>query len=232
MSLLHKRRGKSQASLEQIEACREILTEIQPASVRAVCYRLFTMGLISDMSKNSTNKVSIQLVYARENGLIPWGWTVDETREAERVSVWSDPNAIIEAAVKGYRRDYWQDQDVRVKVWFEKGTVRGTLAPVPNKLGVTFRVMHGFASATTVTTIAELSNESHKLSAPIHTRVERERSVRLPGAWHGAVMEERRFGARSISRQSSTPTGRAAMASRHDRERLLCRLSTIERSSA
>ncbi len=56
-------RGKSQASKQLIEAAYEILNEIQPASVRAVCYRLFTAGLIDSMSKSNTNRVSTQLVY-------------------------------------------------------------------------------------------------------------------------------------------------------------------------
>lgn len=157
-----KGRGKAKATIELIAACIGILAEIQPASVRAVCYRLFTMGLIPNMSKNSTNKVGTQLVHAREKGLIPWARIVDETREAERVSVWSDPDEIINAAVRGYRRNYWQDQEYRVEVWSEKGTVRGTLAPVLNELGVTFRVMHGFASATALNTISEMSNECDK----------------------------------------------------------------------
>ena len=155
-------RGKAQATMELIEACQEILAEIQPASVRAVCYRLFTLGLIPDMSKGSTNKVSTQLVWAREQGVIPWEWVVDETREAERVSMWSDPDQIIKAAVNGYRRDRWQEQQYRVEVWSEKGTVRGTLAPVLSGLGVTFQVMHGFASATAINNIAEMSNQSNK----------------------------------------------------------------------
>ena len=150
-------RGKARATIELIEACQEILAEIQPATVRAVCYRLFTMGLIPDMSKNSTNKVGTQIVWAREQGHIPWAWVVDETREAERINTWSNSDAIIRAAVTTYRRDYWQDQPNRVEVWSEKGTVRGTIAPVLNDLGVTFRVMHGFASATTINTIAEES---------------------------------------------------------------------------
>ena len=153
-----KGRGKSRATLELIEACREILQEIQPASVRAVCYRLFTMQLLPDMSKNSTNKVSTQLTWAREQSLIPWEWVVDETRDAERIRAWANPDRIIQAAVHGYRRNNWQEQAYRVEVWSEKGTVRGTLAPVFNELGVTCGVMHGFASATAINTIADESN--------------------------------------------------------------------------
>lgn len=152
-------RGKAQATLKLIEACQAILREIQPATVRAVCYRLFTMGLIPDMSKSSTNRVSTQVVWAREKGIIPWKWVVDETREAERVYAWWNPEEIISATVNGYRRDYWQDQPYRVEVWSEKGTVRGTVAPVLDELGVTFRVMHGFASATTINSIADESTD-------------------------------------------------------------------------
>ena len=61
-TLKRRGRGKAQASLDLIHACHEIMNELQPASVRAVCYRLFTMGLLTDMSKGSTNKVSTQLV--------------------------------------------------------------------------------------------------------------------------------------------------------------------------
>jgi len=159
---IRRQRGKSAASLALVDAAATILGEIQPASVRAVCYRLFTMGLIDNMSKGNTNRVSTQLVWAREEGLIPWEWIVDETRSAERTSAWTNPDAIIDAAVSGYRRDYWQDQPRRIEVWSEKGTVRGTLAPVLNEYGVTFRVMHGYGSATAINAIAEESQEGVK----------------------------------------------------------------------
>jgi len=38
-------RGKSAKSLALIDACYEILQEIQPATVRAVCYQLFIRTL-------------------------------------------------------------------------------------------------------------------------------------------------------------------------------------------
>ena len=155
-------RGKSKSSLDLIAASYEILSEIHPASVRAVCYRLFTLGIIPNMSKGSTGKVSKQLVYARENGIIPWEWIVDETRAAEKVLTWTDPDERINAAVRNYRRDYWQEQPYRIEVWSEKGTVRGTLAPILDEFGVTFRAMHGYSSATVINTIAEESNMSDK----------------------------------------------------------------------
>ena len=41
-------------------------------------------------------------------------------------------------------------QPLAIEVWSEKGTVRGTLQPVLREFGVTFRVMHGYSSATTL----------------------------------------------------------------------------------
>jgi len=155
-------RGKGKRALRSIEAAADILEEIEPATVRAVCYRLFVAGLIQDMSKSSTNSVSRLLKLAREEDDIPWEWIVDESREAETVPCWNNPDEIIRATVRDYRRDNWQDQDCRVEVWSEKGTVRGTLGPVLDEYGVTFRVMHGYASATVVNAIAEDTIENTK----------------------------------------------------------------------
>jgi len=157
-----KGRGRAAKSVEMIEAMVEILEEIQPTSVRSVCYQLFNRKLIPDMSKGSTDKVGRLLREAREEGTIPWEYIVDESREAERIAQWDNAEQRIRCAVLNYRRDYWQDQDCVVEVWSEKGTVRGTLAPVLNKYGVTFRVMHGFASATVMNDIAEMTQESDK----------------------------------------------------------------------
>jgi hypothetical protein len=145
-----------------VSTARDILEQIQPATVRAVCYQLFTRKLIENMSKSCTNSVSRHLRIAREEGKIPWEWIVDESREAETAGRWSNPDAIINAAVRGYRRDYWQDQSCRVEVWSEKGTVRGTLGPVLSEYGITFRVMHGYGSATVVHDIADFSTDSDK----------------------------------------------------------------------
>ncbi|MGH8498023.1 MAG: hypothetical protein ACRERV_04325 [Methylococcales bacterium] len=63
-------RANAHKTVALIDAAHFVLKEIQPASVRAVCYKLFTLGEIPDMSKNSTNKVGRAMVHARENGII------------------------------------------------------------------------------------------------------------------------------------------------------------------
>jgi hypothetical protein len=114
------------------------------------------------MGKSSTNAISRLVTQAREQGDISWQWIVDESRQPERANRWRDTNEIIDAAVRGYRRDYWQDQPYRVEVWSEKGTIRGILGPVLDEYGITFRVMHGYASATVVNAVSDESVNDDK----------------------------------------------------------------------
>ena len=44
-----------------------------------------------------------------------------DARELERVASWSDPEEYIDATIRDYRRDYWDQQPCRVEVWSEKG---------------------------------------------------------------------------------------------------------------
>jgi hypothetical protein len=107
--------------------------------------------------KSETDRVSNLLKNAREDGLIPWDWIVDETREAEIPSTWRDPEEFARVQKKRFRQDRWEYQHTHVEVWSEKGTVRGILWPILNQMGVTFRVFHGYGSATAIHEIAEES---------------------------------------------------------------------------
>lgn len=152
---LPRRRGKSVGTLRLEQAIVAIVDERHPITVRGVCYALFTMGLISSMSVNNTGKISRVMTDMRERDELDWTLIVDGSRAVDRVNLWSDPASIISAAVKGYRRNNWQDQPTLVEVWSEKSTVQGVLAPVLDDLGVTFRVMKGFGSFTAVRQAAE-----------------------------------------------------------------------------
>ena len=157
-------RGRASHTKNLITASHEILEEIAPATVRAVCYKLFVAKLIASMAKNETNKISRILARARERGEIPWEWIVDDSREPERVSAWNSPQTFAQCVINSYRRDYWDLQHQRVEVWSEKATIRGTLRPVLDEYGVTFRVMHGYGSSTAVKQIAD---ESSSEPAPL-----------------------------------------------------------------
>ena len=150
-----KGRGMAQRSLDLIEAMHAVTKAARPITGRGVGYKLFTRGLIASMARSDMARVYRLLLTAREQGNIPWDWIVDETREYERVSTWNDPEQYARCVATSYRRDFWNQQPVRVEVWSEKGTVRGVLQTVLDDLAVGFRVMHGFSSGTVVHNIAE-----------------------------------------------------------------------------
>jgi hypothetical protein len=143
-------RGMAQRSLDLISAMRGIAEAAQPITGRGVGYKLFTLGLIESMSPNEMQKVYRLLRIAREEGQIPWSWIVDESRELERVSTWNYPAEYAETVARSYRRDFWNQQPVRVELWSEKGTVRGLLKPVLDHYAVGFRVLHGFSGSTVI----------------------------------------------------------------------------------
>ena len=118
-------RGRTEKTMAMVAECWEILEANKPASIRGVCYQLFTRGLIPDMSKTSTNRISNLLARAREHVDIPWYWIVDEHRAGEQVPSWTDPQAFADATLNRYRVDRWQHQPRIVEVWSKKGTIRG-----------------------------------------------------------------------------------------------------------
>lgn len=106
------------------------------------------------MSKASTNRVGALLTRAREEGVIPWKYIVQEGRATEAVSSWADPAAFARSVQAAYWKDKWAAQPTRVIVVSEKGTVRGTLAPVLEDFEVEFLAVGGYASATRVRELA------------------------------------------------------------------------------
>src|SRR5262249_41099024 len=143
-----KGRGMAQRSLDLIEAIRVVTEAAQPITGRGVGYKLFTKGLIASMARSEMQRVYRLLKEARERGIIPWEWIVDETRAIERVPTWDDPEDYARCVAQSYRRDFWNQQPHRVQVWSEKGTVRGVLQPVLDHYAVGFLPVHGFNSAT------------------------------------------------------------------------------------
>jgi hypothetical protein len=148
-------RGMARQSLNLIGAMVEIVEAASPITGRGVGYQLFARGLIPSMSRSEMQRVYRLLKRAREDYTIDWDDIVDEARELEKVSSWSKPEDFARSATQQYRRDFWDQQPNRCEVWSEKGTIRGVLAPVLDRLGVGFRVHHGFSSATTVHEVAD-----------------------------------------------------------------------------
>jgi hypothetical protein len=152
-------RGRTKRSLDLIKAMYKAAEAAQPITGRGIGYKLFVAGLIPSMSRKDMRSVYRLLKEAREQGDIPWEWIVDETRAIEKVATWDDVESYAGSLAASYRRDFWNQQPVRVEVWSEKGTVRGVLAPVLDKYGIGFLSVHGFNSATSVYDVSQSNSE-------------------------------------------------------------------------
>jgi hypothetical protein len=155
-------RGRSQKNIDLIEHSKRILAEIKPSTSRGVAYQLFTRGLIENMGSKCVENVARQIVLAREEGLIPWRWIVDETRWEERSNSWDCLGDFGESVTSQYRKDFWQHQSAWLKVFSEKSTIGGVIRPVLSRFAVPFQIMHGYGSATSLHNVAEVSNSDDK----------------------------------------------------------------------
>jgi hypothetical protein len=149
------RRGRASATDQLITIMIEIAESIEPCSVRALAYQLFNRKLIPSMAKEHTARVSRLSVIAREEGLLPWDWIVDSTRQEQVISTWADPAEYAHTVQRAYRRNKWAALPRHISVWSEKSTVEGTLRPVLEKYEVPFQVLHGWSGATPVMDAAQ-----------------------------------------------------------------------------
>ena len=97
--------GHAQKSLNLIATMHDIAEATRPITVRGIGYKLFTRKLIRSMKKKNMQRVYRLLKEARERGLIPWSWIVDETREMEAPS-WNNPADFVSTVRNAYRRDF------------------------------------------------------------------------------------------------------------------------------
>lgn len=156
-------RGPSEKTRELIRFCRELLSELNPMTLRQLHYAIFSRKEIdytnTQKDYRRLSRVTTEARRAYREWELSWtpgskppefsfpgSWIVDETREAERVSVWNNAADYIETVKCAYRRDNWQDQPNYCEIWSEKGTVLSSIRPVARQWGVTLRVCHGFGS--------------------------------------------------------------------------------------
>jgi hypothetical protein len=141
-------RARHGKTLQRMNAIREIAEGRQPITVRGIAYALFIRGMTDSMATRNTQMVSRLVTQMREEGSLPWEWIVDNGRPVCATPSWDDPEAFMDSVLSQYRKDYWSHQPYDVRLWSEKATVAGTLAPVRKRYGVPFQFLKGFNSAT------------------------------------------------------------------------------------
>jgi hypothetical protein len=83
---------------------------------------------------------------ARLAGLIDWSAIEDRTRNLHRLSVWRNPERIIDSAAGWYLTDKWSSQEYRIEVWIEKEALAGVFERICDELEVPFFACRGYTS--------------------------------------------------------------------------------------
>ena len=83
---------------------------------------------------------------ARLAGLIDWDALKDMTRNLRGLQHWSSPTQILDAAIRGYRRNMWETQSEYVEVWIEKDALIGVIEAVCNEFDVSYFSCRGYTS--------------------------------------------------------------------------------------
>lgn len=116
-------------------------------TVRQLYYQLVAGGHIPN-TERSYKRITGITNDARMAGLVDWSAIEDRTRSFNRRERWSGGAEIVEACVKGYHEDMWDNQRGRVFVIVEKEALSGVLDGLCHRLDVPLLAARGYPSGT------------------------------------------------------------------------------------
>lgn len=114
-------------------------------TLRQVYYQMVARDLIEN-TERSYKRVGSILANGRKAGLIDWNSIEDRTRSLRGVTHWESPEEIMEAAIRSYAIDKWENQFYRVEVWIEKDALVNVVQRACRPLDVNFFSCRGYGS--------------------------------------------------------------------------------------
>ncbi len=161
-------KSRKRATAAEVEARRAdliaILEEMQPMTVRQVFYQATVRGVI-DKTEAGYKKIQTDLVWLRQQGLVPYSHLADNTRWQRKPRTFTGIEDALQETARLYRRSLWADADCYVEVWLEKDALSGVVAPVTYAYDVPLMVARGYASLSFLHSAAEQIKE---LGRPAH----------------------------------------------------------------
>jgi hypothetical protein len=152
------KRRSTKAEVEQRrEALYDIVTAMQPMTVRQVFYQATVRGIV-ETAETGYAKVQTDLTLMRRAGELPYGWFADNTRWQRKPNTFDSVEEALEETARLYRKNLWADADSYVEIWLEKDALAGVVLPITYMYDVPLMVSRGYASLSFLHSAAECIN--------------------------------------------------------------------------
>jgi hypothetical protein len=125
----------------------EMAEELQPATIRQVCYQAEVRGLIPK-TELGFRRAQHDLLILRQQGIVEYDWISDNTRWMRKSPCYRGIKHFINLTINTYRRDLWHTAAHYVEIWIEKDALAGTVMDVTDPYDVPLMVARGFSSET------------------------------------------------------------------------------------
>ena len=139
----------------------ELTDEYDVMTVRQVFYALVSRGIVPKEETRGYRPVQRQVLEMRTAGLLDWGFIADGTRWMRKTASWDEIADYTDRIARGYRRNLWQRQSIRLEVWLEKDALASVISPVTERWDVPLMVSRGVSSATFLHAAVEVANEAY-----------------------------------------------------------------------
>jgi hypothetical protein len=144
------------------DAIYQVLSDIQPATVRQMFYQLVSRGVIAKTENEYKQTVVRLLGEMRRARQIPFDWIADNTRWMRKPATYHSLPDMLQRSIEFYRRELWDDSDVYVEIWLEKDALSGVLFDVTAEWAVPLMVARGYPSISFLNSAAEQIEKRRK----------------------------------------------------------------------
>jgi hypothetical protein len=159
------KRRSTKAEVEQRrDALYNIVSAMQPMTVRQVFYQATVRGIV-EKAETGYAKVQTDLTLMRRAGELPYRWLADNTRWQRKPNTFDTVEEALKETARLYRKNLWADSDSYVEVWLEKDALSGVIYPITSMYDVPLMVARGYASLSFLHLAADYING---LSVPAH----------------------------------------------------------------
>jgi hypothetical protein len=146
------------ASKEHVSARQWALYDIvemqYPMTVRQVFYQATVKGIVSK-TEQGYDTVKRELGDIRRDGIMPYGWLVDNTRRVERPQTFDSIEEALQDTAEFYRRGLWKEAPHYVEMWVEKDALAGVISEITMTYDVPLMVSRGYSSLSFLSDAAE-----------------------------------------------------------------------------